>query len=138
MAKVNLSLDTETKQIAMIIDGELQSFDSVHLSKFTFSDGEEFMSFSFVTSVINNNGLQEERRFFMPIDSGTMSKLQSSADPLTQKKFEEFGFTQDHPKGPFELESLQFDAKKGGLAFVVLDDNNVKLNIMDYLKSQCS
>lgn len=135
MAKINLSLDTETKQMMMTIDGELQSFDSVHLSKFQFSDGEEFMSFSFVTTVTNNNGLQEERRFFMPVDEETMGKIKSSVDPLTQKKFEEFGFTMDEPKGVFELQNLKFDPKMGGLAFMVVGEEDINSSIKDYFKA---
>lgn len=135
MAKINLSLDTETKQMMMTIDGELQSFDSVHLSKFKFSDGEEFMSFSFVTQVTNSNGLKEERRFFMPIDEDTVAKIKSSADSLTQQKFEEFGFTMNEPKGVFELQNLKFDPKRGGLAFVVVGEEDINSSIKDYFKA---
>ncbi len=65
MAIVNVSLDTNSRQVVLTINGVMVSMDDVLLEKYIF-DGEEFVRFFYTIETVNPNGMKERRQFFLP------------------------------------------------------------------------
>ena len=65
MAIVNVSLDTNSRQVVLTINGVIVSMDGVLIEKYTF-DGEEFVGFSYTIETVNPDGMKERRQFFLP------------------------------------------------------------------------
>lgn len=65
MAIVNVSLDTNSRQVVLTINGVIVSMDDVLLEKYMF-DGEEFVRFFYTIETVNPDGMKERRQFFLP------------------------------------------------------------------------
>lgn len=63
---VNVSLTTDTRQMALTIDGVLTPFTELSLNKFIDFDGNEVLRFSYTVENLNANGMKEIREFFLP------------------------------------------------------------------------
>jgi len=66
MAMVNISLDTNTRQIALLVDGELKPMAEVRLDYFFDMDGEKVINFHYTMDVVNQQGLKEKHIFILP------------------------------------------------------------------------
>ncbi len=66
MARFSISLDTESRQLAMVLDGELIPFNQMDLYVYEDVDGGRTLYFSYSTTIKNENGMEESRRFFLP------------------------------------------------------------------------
>ena len=62
---VNISFDTNSRQIVLSIDGVVTPITELAVHKSVF-DGEEFLSFWYTVEVANENGMIETRQFFLP------------------------------------------------------------------------
>lgn len=65
MSVVNISLDTNTRQVVLTINGILVPFVEVNMSRWFF-DGEESLNFSYTTEGVDVNNMKEKRQFFLP------------------------------------------------------------------------
>lgn len=84
MAIVNFSIDTNTRQAALTVDGQIISAIACHFSKGIDFDGESFLRFSYIVEIKNDNGLIERREFFLP-DSDDNTVIASIKDGLASK-----------------------------------------------------
>lgn len=67
MAIVNISVDTNSRQAVLTVDGQIVPVVACHLNKGVDFDGNPFLHLSYVVEVQNdNNGLIERREFFLP------------------------------------------------------------------------
>ena len=75
MAIVNVSLDTNTKECVLTIDGILVPANEIYFSKYTdYDDPEKYIKdFSYTVKVNDSNGLVETRRYFMPKEQEMMN-----------------------------------------------------------------
>ncbi len=62
---INISMETETRQTVLTIDGVITPVTEFRMSKQVF-DGEEFLHFSYTIEQTNPNGMVERRQFFLP------------------------------------------------------------------------
>jgi len=65
MASIVISLDTETRESILTVNGELVSTEGLWFSKGFDFEGEPFLRFSYVVQTKNENGLAESREFFL-------------------------------------------------------------------------
>lgn len=65
MSIINISLDTQSRQLVLAIDGVIVPADGLDLYKYKI-DGEENISFSYSIQSINGQGLKERRQFYLP------------------------------------------------------------------------
>lgn len=65
MAVVNFSLDTNTKQVALTINGIIVSATDIMMEKYVF-DGEEVLRFHYTIENVDANGMLERRQFYLP------------------------------------------------------------------------
>jgi hypothetical protein len=65
MAIVNVSLDTNSRQAVLTINGIIVPTDDVMIEKYAF-DGEEIVRFSYTVESINVDGMKERRQFYLP------------------------------------------------------------------------
>lgn len=79
MSVVVLSLDTESKQLVLTINGVLVPFVECNMSKMIW-DGEEDISFSYTTEGVNTDGLKERRRFFLPTPQDLITEADIKVD----------------------------------------------------------
>lgn len=84
MAMIVMSIDTNTRQSTLTVDGELVPAVACYVSKGIDFDGDPFLDLRYVTEVSQGNGIVERREFFlMPEDKSDNSdsiyanKLQS-------------------------------------------------------------
>jgi len=69
MSAINITLDTETRQVALIVDGVTIPNAEVFFSYFFFEgeDGEEkFVDFNYSTQTKDENGLETKQIFRLP------------------------------------------------------------------------
>ena len=66
MAIVNVSLDTNTRQMVLTINGIMVPATDISMSRFIFSDGEVSTSFEYTIEGTDGNGIKERRQFFLP------------------------------------------------------------------------
>ena len=66
MARFSMSLDTESRQLAMVVDGELVQFNRMDLYVYEDDNGDTSIRFSYTTTVKNENGMEEGRTFVLP------------------------------------------------------------------------
>lgn len=66
MAIVNVSLDTQSRQMALTINGVIVPMNGCYIEKYTQHDGEVRISFSYTVENVDGNGLKETRQFFLP------------------------------------------------------------------------
>jgi len=71
MATVNVSLDTKTRQMVLVVDGMIVPFKNMNMGKYVNYDGVEEAYFEYTTEVKNSEGFVENRRFYLPsIETG--------------------------------------------------------------------
>jgi hypothetical protein len=69
MAVVNISLDTQTRQVVLTINGILVPHTECSINKYVFDTEEgkeENISFSYTVENIDGTGLKEVRQFYLP------------------------------------------------------------------------
>ncbi len=67
MSIVNVSLDTETRQMVLTINGSLVPFTEVDIHRFVgYDDGITYTNFSYTIEVENADGLKERRQLILP------------------------------------------------------------------------
>lgn len=66
MAMVSLSLDTDSRQVVLLVDGEVKPMAEVHLAYFFDFDGAKVIRFEYSMDVANEDGLMEKRIFILP------------------------------------------------------------------------
>ena len=66
MAILNVSLDTNTRQMALTVNGIIVPFFECNVSKWVEDSGEEHINFSYTVEVVNADGLSERRQFILP------------------------------------------------------------------------
>lgn len=79
MAIVAISVNTNTREAMLTVDGEMVPATSCHLEKFIDTDGRPRIELAFTVEQSTDNGLVERRLFFMPreedeIDASVVSK----------------------------------------------------------------
>lgn len=72
MSIINMSVDTNTRQVVVAVDGVVVPAIEAHLSKFVFADGEVAVDLSFTIKSESDNGLVETRRFSLPDPDATI------------------------------------------------------------------
>ncbi len=65
MAAIVISLNTETRESVLTINGELVSTDGMWFSKGVDWEGDPFLRFSYTVETKNEDGLSENREFFL-------------------------------------------------------------------------
>ena len=65
MSIINISVDTDSRQAALTVDGIIVPVIACHLSKGIGFDGEPFLHLSYVVEIENNGGLLERREFIL-------------------------------------------------------------------------
>lgn len=87
MAIVNVSLDTNTRQLVLTINGVLVSATDVVVEKWVDFDGEEFIRFSYTIESVDTNGMRERRQFFLPSleELATVAHKELSDDGFASK-----------------------------------------------------
>lgn len=82
MAIVLISLDTNSRQTILTIDGVLVSTSELHLRKNLKIDKEdEFeVSFGYTTEGVDHNGLKEKRYFFLPTPEDVFAKVNTEVN----------------------------------------------------------
>jgi len=85
MAIVNVSLDTNTKECVLTIDGVLVSASEIYFAKYTdYNDPEKYIKdFSYTVKVSDNNGLIETRRYYLPKEEHMMNEANLIIDAKT-------------------------------------------------------
>lgn len=73
---INVSMDINTKQTVLTINGVITPVTDFSIRKSVF-DGEESLNFSYTVEKMNENGMVERRQFFLPdpMDSVALLKL---------------------------------------------------------------
>ena len=66
MAILNVSLDTNTRQMALTVNGIIVPFFECNVSKWVEDSGEEHINFSYTVEVVSSDGLRERRQFILP------------------------------------------------------------------------
>ncbi len=66
MAMVNISLDTNSRQVSLNVDGQAFPMAEVGLHYFFDMDGEKVINFHYSVEIANEQGLIEKRVFFLP------------------------------------------------------------------------
>lgn len=84
MAIVNVSVDTNTRQAVLTVDGQIVPFVACRLNKGVDFDGEHFLHLSYIVEVKNDNGLMERREFFLP-DKDDPAVFASAKDGLASR-----------------------------------------------------
>lgn len=72
MAVVTMSVNTKTREVAVVVDGTLVPAIECRLAKQIFG-GELDISLSYVVEVESGNGLVERRMFFLPEESESLA-----------------------------------------------------------------
>jgi len=75
MAMVNVSLDTDSRQVVLTVNGMLVSVTDVSIEKYKYSDGEEVVRFAYTIESTDVNGMQERRQFYLPAPQETVAEL---------------------------------------------------------------
>jgi len=86
MSLVNVSLDTNTRQVVMTIDGVLVSAQECMLEKYVW-DGEEFIRFAYTQESTSPTGMKERRQYYLPSpeELATMAKESVSEQGFASK-----------------------------------------------------
>ncbi len=85
MAIVNISVDTNSRQAVLTVDGQIVPVIACHLNKGTDFDGIPFLRLSYVVEVQNtDNGLMERHEFFLP-DTDDVAVFASAKDGLASR-----------------------------------------------------
>jgi len=84
MSIVNISVNTETRDSTLTIDGELIPATSIHLSKGVDFDGLPFLRLSYIIEKNNDKGLSERIEFFLP--DNTNASLESDKNGFLNRK----------------------------------------------------
>jgi len=79
MAVVNVSLDTNTRQLALTINGVLVPASECFVEKYVY-DGDEVIRLSYTVASVNADGLKEVRQFHLPSAEELMSLSSASLD----------------------------------------------------------
>lgn len=66
MAKVVITLDTETHAVGVAIDGNAVPTEGLSLSKYKSVDGEERVNFSYSQTVKDANGMEMVNYWYLP------------------------------------------------------------------------
>lgn len=85
MAVVNISLDTDTRQVILTINGVLVPHKECSINKYVDDyndDGkeEEKISFSYTIENVNGTGLKEVRQFYLPTKEELATKAHAKLD----------------------------------------------------------
>lgn len=87
MAKVLISLDTETHAVVATIDGKTIDTQSLNLSKWPCGDGEEKVNFSYSQTVKDANGMEMVNYWYLP-EKEDMEDMMGEGKCGTKKKDE--------------------------------------------------
>lgn len=104
MATVNVSLDTQTRKLVLVINGLVVAQDGCGIDRYVDHDGNEQVSFYYVTESVDGSGLTERRQFRLP------SPEEMAVDAVG------------------ELDENGFASK------IVHNDDKAKADIIDFLK----
>lgn len=67
MSMINITLDTKTRKAYLTVDGIVVTTDDFYFSKFLdYDTGEERIEFSYTYKTTNEDGMEEQRRFYLP------------------------------------------------------------------------
>lgn len=106
MAIVNVSLDTNTRQMVLTINGIMVPATDISMGRFIFSDGEVSTSFYYTIEGTDGNGMKESRQFFLPSPDELATEAHTGLDD------------------------------RGLASKVVHDDNKAKADVIDFLSKE--
>lgn len=66
MAIVNVSLDTNNRQVVLTINGVLVPAHECSITKYVYDDGREEVAFSYTLENVDGHGMRERRQFYLP------------------------------------------------------------------------
>ncbi len=66
MAQVNMSMDTNTRQCVLVIDGQVVPCESAQMAKYMDYDGNPQVAFEYEQRSQAGNGMMEMHRYRMP------------------------------------------------------------------------
>lgn len=92
MSMVTFSVDTNTRQAVVTVNGEIIPAIACRMNKWIDFDGEPHINLSYVVETNNQDGLVERREFFLP-DPDDDAVFASVEDGLASRDFE--GDTKD-------------------------------------------
>ena len=88
MAIINMSVDTKTRVVSVMVDGVLVPYTECHLSKYQMGDGEHIVNCSYTIESQLEGGLTERRMFYLasPKEStgGMESKVLLNMDKVRE------------------------------------------------------
>lgn len=86
MAIVNVSLNTDTRQVILTINGVLVPTDECSMDKYVY-DGEEKINFSYSVENVDGSGMKERRYFYLPSPEELAAEVHSelNGDGLASK-----------------------------------------------------
>ncbi len=86
MAIVSVSLDTNSRQVALTVNGVIIPASDFMVEKYIF-DGEEIVRFSYMIESVNSDGMKERRQFFLPSPEElvTIAKTEINENGLASK-----------------------------------------------------
>lgn len=84
MSIVNLSLDTNTREVVLTINGVLVTTNDVLIEKYEFDD-EKFVRFQYTIESTNSDGMKERRSFFLPDPTEVAVVAELNEDGLASK-----------------------------------------------------
>jgi len=80
MAIVNVSLDTQTRQVVLTVNGVLVPAHECSITKYVYDgDGEE-VAFSYTLENVDGNGMKERRQYYLPSPEELATKAHDGLD----------------------------------------------------------
>lgn len=67
MAQVQMSMDTNTRQCVLMIDGQIMPCESAQMAKYVDYDGNPQVAFEYEQRSQGQNGMMEMHRYRMPM-----------------------------------------------------------------------
>lgn len=88
MAQIQMSMDTNSRQCVLMIDGVIVACENAHMAKFTDYEGNPQVAFQYEQRTQGGNGMMEMHRYRMPYPEEMRAEVAGAANEhgLVQSK----------------------------------------------------